>query len=241
MPPAVETPREGTARDAAPDERTGHVYIRAGTDLEIPSGFIRDNVAINDVIGLGIGVDAALGVGLSRHAEIDIAGNYAFMESAGRCPTCTGNAGAIGLGFLYHLAEGTALDPYARLGVAYRTASYASGVGAPASLVPGRFHGIDFMDLRLGATFFPVPSFGLGPFLAANVGTYVARPAASDGSSGAGRAYAFFQLGLSFELDPVRFAAKKSRTKTANLSVPSPFASPSPLGAELGPAGVPSF
>jgi hypothetical protein len=216
-------PGEGAVRPAAADDRTGHVYIRAGADLEIPSGFLRSQVAADDVIGLGLGIDASIGVGLSRHAEIDVSGTYALMQSGGRCPLCSGDHAAANLGFTYHLAEGVALDPWARLGAGYRTADYENAAGGPAALVSGRYHGIDFADLSLGATFFPTPSFGLGPFLAADVGTYVSRPAASNGATGGPRAYAFFQLGFQLELDPARWIKKSApAAKTASsLRTPS--------------------
>jgi len=225
--------REYGAKPIQPDSRTGHFYIRAGGDLEVPSGFLRSGVGINDVIGLGGGIDAQLGVGLSRHAEINVAGTYAFMQSAGHCPSCTGDHAAVNLGFTYHLVEGASIDPWARLGMGYRTGDYEASQragttsGAPLAFLPGRFHGVDFADISLGATFFPTPSFGLGPFLAANVGTYVVRPAPAGIDSGAARAYAFFQIGAQIEFDPVRLAEKHPAATAPKRKVGSAVAEPS--------------
>lgn len=202
---------EGIRRPEGTDERAGHVYIRVGSDLEIPSGFVRSGVPLTDVVGLGVGLDAAFGVGLSPHAEISLEGTYAWMLGASNCAECGGDHVAVNLGFVYHLARGTAFDPWMRLAMGYRTVEYAGGAGAPKSLVPGRFHGLDFLDLSLGGTFFPVPAFGLGPYLAANVGSFLDRPEAN-GSAGGTRVYAFFQTGLRFELDPVPRPAPKKTT-----------------------------
>lgn len=209
---------EGIRRPEGSDERTGHIYLRVGSNLEIPSGFARSGVALVDVVGLGVGLNASIGVGLSPHAELSLEGTYAWMLGASNCADCGGDHVAANLGFVYHLARGTAFDPWMRLGMGYRTVEYVGGAGAPSSLVPGRFHGFDFVDISLGGTFFPVPSFGLGPFLAADVGTFLARPELA-GNSGGTRVYAFFQTGLRFELDPVprpsttKATAASSRTR----------------------------
>lgn len=209
---------EGIRRPEGSDERAGHVYIRVGSGLEIPSGYARSGVPLTDVIGLGVGLDAAFGVGLSPHAEISVEGTYAWMLGASNCATCGGDHAAVNLGFVYHLARGTAFDPWMRLAMGYRTVEYTGGLGAPKALVPGRFHGLDFLDLSLGGTFFPVPVFGLGPFLSANVGTFLARPEA-EGQSGGTRVYGFFQTGFRFEFDPV--PRKTKTTTTASRSGPS--------------------
>lgn len=205
---------EGVRRPEGSDERTGHVYIRVGSNLEIPSGYARSGVALVDVVGLGVGLDAAIGVGLSPHAELSLEGTYAWMLGASNCSDCGGDHVAASLGFVYHLARGTAFDPWMRLGMGYRTVEYVGGPGAPSSLIPGRFHGFDFTDISFGGTFFPVPAFGLGPFLAADVGAFLARPELA-GSSGGTRVYAFFQTGLRFELDPVPRRAAPSRSTAA--------------------------
>lgn len=209
---------EGVRRPEGSDERAGHVYIRVGSGLEIPSGYARSGVPLVDVIGLGVGLDAAFGVGLSPHAEISVEGTYAWMLAASNCATCGGDHAAVNLGFVYHLARGTAFDPWMRLAMGYRTVEYTGGLGAPTALIPGRFHGLDFMDLSLGGTFFPVPVFGLGPYFSANVGTFLARPEA-EGLSGGARVYGFFQTGFRFEFDPVPRASTPKKTASASRSL----------------------
>lgn len=214
---------EGVRRPEGSDERAGHVYLRIGSDLEIPSGFARSGVALVDVVGLGVGLNASIGVGLSPHAELSLEGTYAWMLGASNCADCGGDHVAANLGFVYHLARGTAFDPWMRLGMGFRTVDYQGGAGAPKALVPGRFWGLDFLDLSIGGSFFPVPVFGLGPFLAADVGSFLGRPEAG-GESGGTRVYAFFQAGLRFEFDPVpRPTAAKTASVPRSGGAPAPY------------------
>jgi len=139
------------------------------------------------------------------------------MLGASTCEACAGDHAAVNLGFVYHLVRGTAFDPWMRLGMGYRTVDYEGKAGAPKLLVPGRFHGWDWLDISLGGTFFPTPSFGLGPFLSANVGSFLARPEAA-GDSGAPRVYAFFQFGFRFVLDPARWFSKTQPKPTTAMA-----------------------
>ncbi len=225
-------PGEGHPRPYAHDDRTGHVYVRAGTALVLPTGSIRSEVPANAILGPGLGFVAGLGVGISRHGEIDVLGTYALMQAAGgqgggRCVGCKGDHATVSLGLTYHLAQGIALDPWLRFGTGYRTANYQGTSPQLTYLVPGRFHGWDVAQIGMGATFYPVPSFGFGPFLEADLGTYLARPITTDNVGGA-RVYAFFQLGMKVELDPVRWvqpsvASPKAGTRAAGASAPPPF------------------
>lgn len=230
-------PGEGQPTPAAPDDRTGHVYLRAGSALVLPAGSIRSDVAANAVVGPGAGFIGGLGVGLSRHVELDVLATYALMQGAGgtgggACTDCAGNHFSGSLGLVYHLAQGAALDPWMRFGTGYRTADYEGKSIQLKYLVPGRFHGWDIAQISLGATFFPARGFGFGPFLEGDIGTYLKRP--SGGLSPAGgpttdaggpRTYAFFQLGLRVEIDPVSWARpSKAPTKpssTARSAFPS--------------------
>jgi hypothetical protein len=219
-------PGEGHPVPPARDERTGHVYVRGGTALVLPAGSIRSEVPTNALVGPGLGFVAGLGVGISRHAEIDLLGTYALMQAAGgegngRCKGCKGDHASLSLGLVYHLAQGIALDPWMRFGTGYRTARYEGSSPQLTYFVPGRFHGWDIAQISMGATFYPVSSFGLGPFFEADMGTYLNRPSLA-GNPGGPRAYAFFQLGLRLEIDPARWvtSAKAPAKRTARSSPP---------------------
>ncbi len=168
-------------------------------------------MATNAIVGPGLGFVAGIGVGISRYAELDLLATYALMQSAGgqgggRCVGCSGDHASLSLGLTYHLVQGVALDPWMRFGTGYRTANYQGTSKSPQLdyFAPGRVHGWDVAQLSLGAMFFPVSSFGFGPFAEADIGTYLNRPVIGN-DPGSPRPYAFFQLGLEVEIDPVRW------------------------------------
>src|SRR5690606_25629526 len=133
---------------------------------------------------------ASVGLGISRTTEVVLSGGYAVLSDPSRCD-CGGDTARIGLGLAYHLAQGSALDPWARWGVGFRTTSI-EGDGATSrvarELRPGRHHGLDLTQLALGATWSPVPGFGFGPYAEMDLGTYLVRPE----GGGAGAVPAFF-------------------------------------------------
>jgi hypothetical protein len=222
--------REGTPRPAAPDDRTGHVYIRAVSGLLLPAGFVRKDAALTDVMVYGLGVGGTLGVGISRYAEMDVTGIYGFFAAPSDCEDCSSDTVAGSLGFTYHLAQGVALDPWMRLGAGYRTMSMDVTNPGSSTPTPGRYHGVDFLQIGLGATYFPVSSFGFGPYAEADVGTMVSRPSPDPGAA---RVYAMFHLGLRFEIDPVRWgqsdtpaAPPKKDPKTTAQTKLEPTAEP---------------
>lgn len=202
---ALDDEREGTPRAAAPDQLAGQLVLRAGAELVGPVGSISDEVAADDVAATGVGAFASVGLGLSRHTELVLAGGYAVLGDPSRCKDCGGDTVRVGLGLAYHLAQGTALDPWARWGVGFRTTGI-EGDGATSriarELEPGRYTGLDFTQLALGATWSPTPGFGFGPYAEMDLGTYVARPE----GAGGGTMHAFFTVGLAFQLTPGRSA-----------------------------------
>jgi hypothetical protein len=226
VPSMDEQEREGTPRPAAPDDRTGHVYIRAASGLLLPAGFVREDASLSSVALYGLGVGGSLGVGISRYAEIDLTGIYGLFAAPSDCTDCSSDSVSGSLGFSYHLAQGLALDPWIRLGAGYRTAQLDVTNPSSSTPTPGRYHGIDFLQISLGATYFPVPGFGFGPYAEADVGTMIDRPSPDPGS---GRVYAVFHLGLRLEIDPVRWAdGGDAKTPPAKKT------------ADPGPAGAPN-
>jgi hypothetical protein len=240
--PSMDTEeREGTPRPAAPDDRTGHVYIRAVSGLLLPAGFVRKDAALSDVMIYGLGVGGTLGVGISRYAEMDLTGIYGLFAAPGDCEDCSSDTVAGSLGFTYHLAQGVSLDPWIRLGAGYRTMSMDVTNPGSSTPTPGRYHGVDFLQIGLGATYFPVSSFGFGPYAEADVGTMVSRPSPDPGAP---RVYAMFHLGLRFEIDPVRWGEsdtpaqppKKDPAKTAQSD--GEAADPEPNPKQVREAGL---
>lgn len=203
LPSLDEKEAKGTAKPYAPDERSGHVYLRALSGLDVPFGNAHARAPLGDVASYGLAVGGSLGVGLSRHLELDGAGVYGLYQGA--CPSCSFGTVAASLGLTYHLVQGSALDPWIRLGVGYRNAAIGYDVedaGRFRFTPAGDYHGVDAAKLSMGATFYPIASLGLGPFLGADVGAFAAGP--TPAGLGA-RAYGFFQVGLRVELDPAKW------------------------------------
>ncbi len=209
LAPEEELDEQLRATPRAPDERAGHFFIRAHSDILLPVGYLTTDGSLEDVFGGGFAAGGALGIGLSPSLELDATGEYGLLGASGDCDSCEGTLLNIGLGIRAHLVEGASLDPWIRFGVGYRGVSVVRGedeVASVLAVVPGDYHGIDVAQISLGADFFPVRGFGVGPFLAFDLGTNVAW---TDEASAASepRPYAYFSLGIDVTLDPVGMAS----------------------------------
>ncbi|WP_437683171.1 hypothetical protein [Sorangium sp. So ce131] len=194
-------PEAGAKRPAGPDERTGHVLIQGRLGYAQPFGSLATDQPASRVVSGGLAFGAQAGIGLSRVTVLEASGSYALLPAATGCSDCSGRSLDLGLGFVYHLAQGIAFDPWISYGVGYRRASFtwSEGTFARPAASDAVFHGLDVARIALGGDFYPVPSFGFGLFAELDAGTYLSRP---DGSSGAA-AYGFFQVGVRLALDPV--------------------------------------
>lgn len=203
---------QGQAKPYADDERSGHVLIRAESGLDVPFGQVQSGGTISDAAPFGLAIGGSVGVGISRYAEIDATG--AFTLLSGRCDSCSATSVAASLGLVYHLAQGTSLDPFIRFGMGYRTLEVDYDpveAGRFRNLPAGRYHGLDAAKVTLGASYLPVRGFGVGPWLSFGVGTMLAGPEPIDGR----RAYGLFQLGIRLEIDPVGWASPSSPARAA--------------------------
>jgi hypothetical protein len=215
-------PEAGRPREAAKDFRSGHVVVAPRFGVVGPTGTIatrtigisettREITAL-DLAGTGPAVGGVLGVGLTRHVVLEASGSYAFLSGSARCATCTARVFDVGLGLSYHLAQGTALDPWLGFGVGYRNQRYqVEGAVAGSAHVAQAYHGLDVARLALGADYFPVSFFGFGPFLGVDIGTNLRFPSADQ----SGSVYAFFQAGLRVVFDPLRISATAPPPKAA--------------------------
>ncbi len=205
-------PGAGTPRSYAPDWRKGAFLLSVGGSYVVPLGSIAVGVAAEDLVSGGPGVSFGLGYGLSRNVSFELQGAYGVLGGGAACAGCSGSTLGVGMGFVYHLAQGIALDPWASVGVGFRTSFIEAPetVGAPAFGI-GRSQGIDFVRLALGGTYYPLPSFGFGPFLEGTFGSYRLRPDPGTQPS----VYGFFQVGLRVTLDPLRGGKVRESTRTA--------------------------
>jgi hypothetical protein len=191
----------GTKRPAGPDDRTGHVLVHGSFGFSQPFGSIAAKVPATRVSG-GAAFGAHLGVGLSRVTVLEASGSYARLHATADCRDCSGTSFDLGLGFVYHIAQGIAFDPWISYGVGYRIATFAGATGlasGPQIFPDSAFRGLDIARVALGGDFYPIPTVGLGAFLEIDAGTYLSRP----DERLAATAYGFFQVGVRLSLDPL--------------------------------------
>jgi hypothetical protein len=202
----------GKERPAAPDTRTGHIYLQPRFGVVAPAGKLAAAPSTSpdagtptaQLAGTGVGFGATLGIGITRHAVIEAVGQYTTFGAPTACTGCSGSSIELGLGFSYHLAQGVAIDPWIGYGLGLRFATFdaypTSPTGGPSgsSPTPQGFRGIDVARIALGADFYPVPAIGLGPYFEADIGTAFARHDPTLGPA----VYGFFQLGLRVAFDP---------------------------------------
>ncbi|MFO0553273.1 MAG: hypothetical protein U0271_33120 [Polyangiaceae bacterium] len=211
--------REGVPKPYAEDLRTTHVYIKAFGSSVVPTGNLAPNRSLQDVLSYGFTVGGALGIGISRDAELNVNGAWGLYSAPTDCETCSGSLGTASIGIIYHLVQGASLDPWFRFGVGYRMTELDHGDAESdrvLAITPGTYHGVDVAQVTLGADFYPVRGFGLGPWFEADAGTMVAWP---DGSLSGTRPYGFFMLGLDLVLDPMMWTTSSSSASTT-ASVP---------------------
>ena len=205
--------REGRPKPYAEDVRTGHVYIDAVSSAVFPVGSLAPGSSLTDVASFGVAVGGSLGVGVSRHLELDARGAWGLLTGPNACESCESTFATAGLGLTAHLTVGASIDPWVRLGVGYRMFELEHGEDESSRVLQtsnGSYHGVDLAQLGLGADFYPVPGFGFGPWLEVDMGTFVAWP--DEATTQGTRIYAFFMVGLELELDPVMWASPPSST-----------------------------
>jgi hypothetical protein len=222
-PPAEEEEAPpGPPRPRPPDERTGHILLTGRGGVISPFGDVTSGIDVTGALTGGGSIGGSLGVGISRFTSIEIGGDYASLGATSTCPGCSGRSYDFGAGFVYHVIQGIAVDPWIGFGMAYRSSPLVYGpLGAPLLVAPGSasYKGFDFARMSMGASFYPTPFFGFGPFVELDLGSYLSRPCSSapeaaptgPGCLGAPSAadpgaavYGFAQIGVRVELDPMR-------------------------------------
>jgi hypothetical protein len=242
--PSLRAADEGTPKPYADDERTGHILLRGAVGLAAPAGSVAGDAAFADVASTGAAFGGSLGVGLSRHAVLDLSASYALFGRAERCEGCSASSFSGSLGLSYHLTQGAAIDPWIRFGAGFRAAKLDTSSATGGQLAgSGSYLGIDVAQLAFGASFAPIAGVAFGPFLGLDLGTFVERPsrwsAAGEVLGTSAATHALFLLGLRFELDPVRWnGASPTRSEQTALSRAS--ARPVPAPSALAQAPVQS-
>jgi hypothetical protein len=192
----IPNPDEGIARPDPPDLRTGHFLVSVSGGGWIPSTPVFPQ---SDELGDPAGGGTAhlhLGLGLGRNFVLELDGGFARAPSAGTCDGCSATSIDVGLAGVIHITQGFAFDPWFRYGMGYRHTLLSLDVEEDES-VPS----FDFTKVALGGSFFPVPSFGFGPYAQVDVGVHSFDDAVF---------YAAFHIGLQITYDPLRSGVSAS-------------------------------
>ena len=167
------------------DLRSGHLLMYAGGGL-----WIHDNLPDQPQLGnilLGPTAQVRVGFGIGRLAVLGLDGG--FNHATGDCPNCGVYSVSGGAFIAAHVSQGFAMDPWVSYGAGIRYNAFQLVAGDKTEL------SVDVAKLALGADFYPVPSFGFGPYLGLTLGVRRFDEPAS---------YAIFQTGLRVAFDPFR-------------------------------------
>jgi hypothetical protein len=241
--PTFPPPEEdnGTERPFAPDQRSGHIYLSPTFGMVGGVGYAGPNMRLSSLIDLGYSVGGILGLGVSRHATVQIFGERSAFEAPGSCRSgCSASGFTLGVGVTYHLAQALAVDPWGSFGIAYRstsfmgaaptTATYDGTACTAGAVCPMSYSGIDVARIAFGGDFYPVPWFGLGPFVEVDAGTYLRQPYVTPPiflppNIGTGpQPYAYFHLGIRVTFDPMRRHSLPRPVGTPSTTALSPSA-----------------
>jgi hypothetical protein len=176
---------EGPATPAAPNRVAGALRVDAALGVAVPSGNLASQRPFRQFATEGPSLGGAVELGLSRSFAAAAFGAYELYGAPSGCPDCTSTGLVAGLGLVYHLAQGIAVDPWVRYGMAYRSAAVSVPTERAIDLLDGpttaTFHSFDYVSVALGADFFPVPTVGLGLFAGLDVGRSLSRPTPDPG------------------------------------------------------------
>ncbi|MBI4705503.1 MAG: hypothetical protein HY744_30790 [Deltaproteobacteria bacterium] len=184
-----DDPEQGVPRSRAADVRSGHWLFALGGAVAAPSAELLPRLTALGRLSAGGSLRASVGYGLGRHGVAELGGGATwFPAGADAGDNSSAASYDVGTGLVYHLAQGLALDPWA---------GYGLGLRHDVAVLPAEertFLAFDFARLSLGADFYPMPSWGFGPFIETDVGV----------RAGEARAvYALFHAGLRFAFDPM--------------------------------------
>src|SRR5512145_1789995 len=171
------------------DELTGHLRLGLAGAFGTLSGSFLESSGIGSKLAGSPFFLGDLGVGISRHLEVLVAGDYSSASHGSSCSSCRATSWAIGPMLRYQLVEGTRFSPWLALGAAYRKSSLE---GYDVSSV----RSIEFLRLQLGGDWFALSNIAVGPVLGLGVA------ASFDASKGDDeRVFALFYGGLRLLFD----------------------------------------
>lgn len=192
-------PEDGLPKPDPEDLRTGHLLLSVGGGVWAPSAGFTPFIDGFGRLDVGGTVHLDVGWGLSRHAVLSATGGYSRVVGA-NCEGCSADSIDAGLRITGIISQGFGFEPWASYGLGYRYTALSFGDGPVSEGAPdGTVHALDLARLQLGGNYYPIPSFGFGPYVGADIGM---RGFSSP------RAYAAFHGGLRVTFDPMRIGAR---------------------------------
>ncbi len=151
-----------------------HVLVGAAVGPVWSLGRLDSETKARRAFGAGLGFRADAGFGLSRVISVGAWGSYARYSDGSRCADCAGRAFAVGPFVRYHLSQGLRFAPWLTAAAGYRQVSFVDDLR-----VKQKYSGVEWLRLELGADYYVLSGFGLGPYGSVALSSYSSRPAAA--------------------------------------------------------------
>jgi hypothetical protein len=155
-----------------------HVLVGGAIGPAWTLGNLGSDFAASRAFGSGLGFRADVGLGLSRSVVFGVWGGYTTYGNGSACSDCAGRAFSVGPFVRYQLSQGLRFDPWFTIGGSYRQLSFADDAGAT-----GKFKGIEWLRVEMGADYYVLSGFGIGPYGALGLSSYSKRPSSAGNAS----------------------------------------------------------
>jgi hypothetical protein len=143
-------------------------------ELQLSSGYaqgfggLRPGRSLADVVGPGFAFAAGCDYRATRSVSFGIEAQYQVFAQE----STTQSMGAdVNIGATIHIVPSARTDPWVRIGAGYRLLWNAHPVGAPDTT--DVFHGFDVANVRIGYDLRTSDNLALGPFLGANLQSFL--------------------------------------------------------------------
>ncbi len=168
----------------AKDVLAGHVLVGVAAGPTWSLGRLSSKHTALDAVGIGMGAEADIGIGISRTFVLGLWGSFARYSDGNECNSCKGQAFAVGPFVRYQLSQGLRFVPWIAGGVAFRHLSlteFAPGDHDTSSntvdeIKDPKLTGISWLRMELGGDYYAFSGFGFGPYGGLALSSYWDRP-----------------------------------------------------------------
>lgn len=185
-------------RPTAPDTRAGKPTLALSLGFQKLWNDAEQGISRSDIASIGLTPGLQLAYPFRRDFAVEIWGNYGSFGAASGCAGCQATSIAAGLAGVYHLLDGTPIDPWFSVGVGFRQTKLTAPVilGTSGAVT---YQGIEAMRLSMGGDYYPTPVFGFGPLIDLGFGRDLTR---SPGTIGGGTLHLSLTAGLRVVFSP---------------------------------------